>query len=476
MSSVISSSASENFTSATPTALNVLILAAGQGKRMQSNLPKVLQPLAGQTLLAHVLRTARQLQPATLTVVIGHGAQQIQNAFQENPPHWALQNEQLGTGHAVQQAAPFLDERYPTLVLYGDVPLTQVSTLRDLVSAAGPQELGILTMHLPDPSGYGRIVRDAAGRVQRIVEHKDADATQRLIHEINTGILVCPTRFLKNALAQLTNNNAQREYYLTDVVALAALQEISITTAHPTHAWEVEGVNSKAQLAALERVQQHELAQQLLAQGVSLADPQRLDIRGTLQCGRDVFIDVNCVFEGEVSLGDGVQIGANTVLRNAHLANDVQVHPFSHIDGGAQPISIGAHASIGPFARLRPGTQLAEQTHVGNFVEIKNSSVGSGSKINHLSYVGDASVGAQVNIGAGTITCNYDGVNKHRTVIEDGAFIGSGTQLVAPVLVGKNATLGAGTTLTKNAPAEKLTLSRARQTMLEGWKRPVKKN
>ena len=442
---------------------------------MQSNLPKVLHPLAGQALLAHVLHTARQLQPATLTVVIGHGAQQIQNAFQEQPPHWALQNEQLGTGHAVQQAVPFLDERYPTLVLYGDVPLTQTSTLRELVSAAGNEQLGILTMHLPNPEGYGRIVRDAAGRVQRIVEHKDADATQRLAHEINTGILVCPTPFLKNALAQLTNHNSQHEYYLTDIVALAVVQGRHIVTAHPAHAWEVEGVNSKAQLAALERLHQHWLAQQLLAQGVTLADPQRLDIRGTLRCGRDVFIDVNCVFEGEVTLGDGVHIGANTVLRNARLANGVQVHPFTHIDGGVQPITIGAHARIGPFARLRPGTQLAEQAHVGNFVEIKNSSVGSGSKINHLSYIGDASVGAQVNIGAGTITCNYDGVNKHRTVIEDGAFIGSGTQLVAPVVVGQGATLAAGTTLTKNAPAEKLTLSRTRQTTLEGWQRPAKK-
>jgi len=455
--------------------MNVVILAAGMGKRMQSALPKVLHPLAGKPLLAHVVDTARALAPQTLTVIYGHGGEAVPAALAAPDLRFVLQQPQLGTGHAVQQAAPQLDDSVPTLVLYGDVPLTTEATLRRLLAAAGPDKLAILTVRLADPGGYGRIVRaggpdDRDGAILRIVEQKDASDAERAISEINTGILVAPTARLKAWLATLSNDNAQGEYYLTDIVARAVADGVPVVAAQPDAAWETLGVNSKVQLAELERIHQRNLAQALLEQGVTLADPARIDIRGTLTCGRDVTIDVGCVFEGAVTLADGARIGAHCVLRDAQIGGAAEIKPFCHIEGAA----VGPQAQIGPYARLRPGTELAEQVHVGNFVEIKNSRVAAASKANHLAYVGDADVGARVNIGAGTITCNYDGANKFRTVIEDDAFIGSDTQLVAPVTVGRGATLGAGTTLTRDAPAGKLTVSRAKQVTIDGWQRPVK--
>ncbi|MEN9316513.1 MAG: UDP-N-acetylglucosamine diphosphorylase/glucosamine-phosphate N-acetyltransferase [Pseudomonadota bacterium] len=450
--------------------MNVVILAAGMGKRMRSDLPKVLHPLAGRPLLAHVLECARSLSPKRLVVVHGHGGDQVCAALAAPDILWAVQSPQLGTGHAVMQAAPHLDDGVPTLILYGDVPLTRQRTLARLIEAAGQDRLGILTVDLPDPTGYGRIVRDE-GRIARIVEHKDADDVIRAITEINTGIMVAPTPALRRWLAALSNDNAQREYYLTDIVTQAVAEGVPVVSAQPDAAWETLGVNSKPQLAGLERIAQREIAMRLMDDGVTLSDPARIDVRGTLACGRDVSIDVNCVFEGEVTLGDGVRIGANCVLRNARIAAGAEILPFTHIDDAV----VGAQARIGPYARLRPGTVLGDHTHVGNFVEMKNTRMAANSKANHLAYVGDAEIGARVNIGAGTITCNYDGVNKHRTVIEDDAFIGSDTQLVAPVRVGRGATLGAGTTLTRDAPPDRLTLSRAKQLTLERWMRPVRK-
>ena len=450
--------------------MNIVVLAAGMGKRMRSDLPKVLHPLAGKPLLGHVLDCARKLLPARIVVVYGHGGETVPQALAADDLRWALQEPQLGTGHAVMQAAPDLLDAAPTLVLYGDVPLTSEDTLARLTQAAGGDRLAILTVDLPDPAGYGRIVREG-GEIRRIVEHKDADDTVRAIREVNTGILVAPTAALKRWLAALSNDNAQKEYYLTDIVAQAVAEGMPVVGVQPAHIWETLGVNSKAQLAELERIQQRNNAERLMEEGVMLADPARLDVRGTLACGRDVSIDVNCVFEGEVRLGDRVRIGANCVLRNASIAAGAEILPFTHIDGA----TVGADARIGPYARLRPGTELGEHTHVGNFVEMKKTTMGAGSKANHLAYVGDATVGERVNIGAGTITCNYDGVNKHQTVIEDDAFIGSDTQLVAPVRVGRGATLGAGTTLVADAPEGKLTISRARQVTIERWRRPVKK-
>ena len=454
--------------------LNIVILAAGQGKRMQSNLPKVLHPIAGRPMLTHVLESARALGAHCIAVVVGHGAEQVKLAYATQPDlQFALQQPQLGTGHAVLQAVPLLQEADAddvTIILYGDVPLVQPDTLRALMLARA-NGVAILTEILSDATGYGRIVRYAKGSVTAIVEHKDATPEQRAIQEVNTGIMAVPTRQLKTWLAKLTNNNAQGEYYLTDIVGMAVAEGVSVNVAHPTASFETLGVNSRLQQAELERLWQHELARRQLEAGVTIADPSRFDLRGTLQCGQDVFIDVGCVFEGRVVLADGVRIGAHCVLRNVTLGRATQVEPFSHLDQA----QVGAEAHIGPYARLRPGAKLADGTHVGNFVEIKNTTLGKGSKANHLAYVGDADVGERVNIGAGTITCNYDGVNKHRTVIEDDAFIGSDTQLVAPVRVGKGATLGAGTTLTRDAPAGQLTVSRAKQTTIEGWKRPVKK-
>lgn len=421
--------------------MNVVILAAGMGKRMQSALPKVLHPLAGKSLLAHVVDTARTFTPTRLCIIYGHGGDAVPAAFVNSDIVFARQEPQLGTGHAVMQAQPFLDESVPTLVLYGDVPLTSAESLAKLVASAGDSALAVLTVDMPDPSGYGRIVREG-GQIVRIVEQKDANAIERAITEINTGILIAPTIALKRWLGALSNDNAQGEYYLTDIVASAVADGVSVRSAQPQAIWETLGVNSKVQLAELERIFQRNLAQQFLEQGVTLADPSRFDVRGTLTCGRDVSIDVGCVFEGQVTLAEHVNVGPHCVIKNAQIAAGAQIKPFCHIEDAI----IGAAAVIGPYARLRPGTELGAGAHVGNFVEIKNSQLGAGSKANHLAYLGDATIGARVNIGAGTITCNYDGINKFRTEIGDDAFIGSDSQLVAPVRVGAGATLGAGTT------------------------------
>ena len=453
--------------------LNVVVLAAGKGTRMRSNKPKVLHELAGKTLLRHVLDSAHQLGVNRLCVVIGHEAEQVRSSVGErNDVVFVEQMPQLGTGHAVQLAAEHLTDDAPTLVLYGDVPLTQVDTLRRLVAHVNEHNtMGLLTVNLADPTGYGRIVRDAQGLVCKIVEQKDANSDELAVNEVNTGILVAPTAALKRWLSKLSNQNAQGEYYLTDVIAMAVADGLTVATEQPHAEWETLGVNSKAQLAQLERIYQGQTAQRLMDQGVGLVDPARIDVRGQLTCGMDVSIDVNCVFEGDVQLGDGVQIGANCVIRNATIAQNTQVAPFTHIDGA----HVGEAAKIGPFARLRPEAVLADHTHIGNFVEIKKTTLGSGSKVNHLAYVGDATVGKNVNIGAGVITCNYDGVNKHQTVIGDGAFIGSDSQLVAPVTIGEGATIGAGSTITKEAPPNQLTLARGRQVTIDGWKRPEKK-
>ncbi|MET3116742.1 bifunctional UDP-N-acetylglucosamine pyrophosphorylase/glucosamine-1-phosphate N-acetyltransferase [Undibacterium sp. GrIS 1.8] len=453
--------------------MNVVILAAGMGKRMQSALPKVLHPLAGKPLLSHVIDTARSLATDAgmhnICVIYGHGGDQVPSLIGAPDLQFAKQEPQLGTGHAVAQAAPVLDEKVPTLVLYGDVPLTTSASLQRLIAAAGSDKLAILTADMDDPTGLGRIVREG-GKIVRIVEQKDASEAEKAITEINTGIIIAPTAQLKQWLTTLSNNNAQGEYYLTDIVARAVADGVPVVSAQPDAVWETLGVNSKVQLAELERIYQRNLAQKLLEQGVTLFDPTRIDIRGSLTCGRDVTIDVGCVFEGKVTLEDGVQIAAHCVIKDAHIAAGTVIKPFCHIEDA----TVGAQSHIGPYARLRPGTTLAEDVHVGNFVEIKNSQVAAHSKANHLAYIGDATIGSRVNIGAGTITCNYDGVNKSRTIIEDDAFIGSDSQLVAPVRVGKGATLAAGTTLTKDAPEGKLTISRARQITLENWQRPVK--
>lgn len=442
------------------------------GKRMQSALPKVLHPLAGKPLLSHVLDTARSLSASRLCVIYGHGGAAVLDMLAKQPEKvaTALQEPQLGTGHAVMQALPELDDSAATLILYGDVPLTTSASLQALVDVAGKDKLGILTVVQDDPTGLGRIVREN-GEIVRIVEQKDANEAERAIKEINSGILVVPTARLKQWLGALKNNNAQGEYYLTDIVAMAVADGVPVVSAQPSAQWEVAGVNSKVQLAELERIHQGNIALKLLEQGVTLMDPSRIDVRGELICGRDVTIDVGCVFEGKVELADGVRVGPHSVIINSRILAGAQIKPFCHIEEAV----VGEVSIIGPYARLRPGTVLAEDVHVGNFVEIKNGQVAAHSKANHLAYIGDATIGSRVNIGAGTITCNYDGVNKFRTVIEDDAFIGSDSQLVAPVTVGQGATLGAGTTLTKDAPAGKLTISRARQITIDGWSRPVKK-
>ncbi|QVN17672.1 bifunctional UDP-N-acetylglucosamine diphosphorylase/glucosamine-1-phosphate N-acetyltransferase GlmU [Burkholderia pyrrocinia] len=451
--------------------MNIVILAAGTGKRMRSALPKVLHPLAGRPLLSHVIDTARTLQPSRLVVVVGHGAEQVQAAVAAPDVQFAVQAEQLGTGHAVRQALPLLDPAQPTLVLYGDVPLTRASTLQRLVDAARDGRYGILTVTLDDPTGYGRIVRDVSGFVTRIVEQKDASPEELKIAEINTGIIITPTAQLSMWLGALKNENAQGEYYLTDVVELAIEAGFEVVTSQPDDEWETLGVNSKAQLAELERIHQRNVAEALLVDGVTLADPARVDVRGTLRCGRDVSIDVNCVFEGNVTLADNVTIGANCVIRNASVGAGTRIDAFTHIDGAV----LGAHTVIGPYARLRPGAQLADEAHVGNFVEVKNAVIGHGSKANHLTYIGDADIGARVNIGAGTITCNYDGANKFRTVIEDDVFVGSDTQLVAPVRIGRGVTIAAGTTIWKDVADGLLVLNEKTQTAKSGYVRPVKK-
>ena len=450
--------------------LDVVILAAGKGTRMRSSLPKVLHRLAGITLLEHVIRTAQALAPRAIQVVYGHGGEQVPEQLKHLPVEWVKQEPQLGTGHAVQQAMPKVAGQR-VLVLYGDVPLTRIETLRGLIVAAGLDGFALLTAVLADPAGYGRIVRDAAGRVTRIVEHKDASKTERSIAEINTGILVAPAARLKTWLTALRNHNVQSEYYLTDVIGMAAADGVAIASAAPQAEWEILGVNSKQQLAELERVHQRNRANELMDQGVTLMDPARFDLRGTLHAGQDVTIDVNVIIEGDVTLGDRVHIGANNVLRSCRIGTGTIVQPNCVIEDS----DIGADCRIGPFARVRPETRVAAHAHIGNFVEIKKSVIGEGSKVNHLSYVGDSDIGKGANIGAGTITCNYDGANKHRTVIGDNAFIGSNTALVAPVTVGANATIGAGSVITKDTLPGELTLTRAKQTTVSGWKRPVKK-
>ena len=457
------------YTSRMSDPLNIVVLAAGKGTRMRSDLPKVLHRLAGRPLLHHVLDRAAELAPSRLCVVYGHGGTAVPEALHGRELALALQEPQRGTGHAVMQALPHLDLAAPVLVLYGDVPLIDAATLEPLVQSARCGRLALLTARLPDPTGYGRIVRVGAS-VQRIVEHRDAGPTELAIDEVNTGIMAIPGPRLAGWLERLRADNAQAEYYLTDLVAFAVADGVGVDASLTSDHWAVAGVNTPAQLAELERIYQRRLAAQLQERGVLLADPARLDVRGALLCGNDVHIDVNCVFEGAVTLGDGVSVGPNCVIRDSRIASGARVEAFSWLD----QVEVGANAVVGPYARLRPGTQLAEGVHVGNFVELKNSQVGAGSKINHLSYVGDATIGAMVNIGAGTITCNYDGANKYRTVIGDGAFIGSDTQLVAPVRVGARATIGAGSTITRDAPDDTLTLSRSKQFSMAAWKRPSK--
>ena len=451
--------------------LNVIVLAAGQGKRMHSDLPKVLHTLAGRSLLGRVIDTARSLDAAKVIVVYGHGGAQVREAFAaDGALVWAEQKEQFGTGHAVMQALPFVDKDSDVLVLYGDVPLVEAASLQTLVEASRGG-LGVMTAVAEDATGYGRIVRDAQGRMLRIVEQKDASESERAIREWNTGFLAAGAARLSGWLARVRNENAQKEYYLTDVIALAVADGLDVKTAQPANVWEVEGVNSKRQLAELERIHQRGVANRLLEAGVTLADPGRFDVRGGLSCGRDVSIDVNCVFEGRVVLGDRVKIGPNCVLKNVTIGADTQVNAFSLMEEA----TVGADCRIGPYARLRPGAALADEVHIGNFVEVKNSRIGRGSKSNHLAYVGDSDVGSKVNIGAGTITCNYDGVNKSRTVIEDGVFVGSNATLVAPVKIAAGSYIGAGSTISRDPPAGQLTVARAKQVSIPAWKPPKKK-
>ena len=468
--------------------LDVVIMAAGKGTRMKSTLPKVLHRLGGRALLAHVMDCAAQLSARQAVVIVGHGAGQVQAACTERTGNaaglevkFALQEPQLGTGHAVQQALPLLpdslDDNAVTLVLSGDVPLTQAATLQALLEQCGGQRLALLTLTMADPTGYGRIVRagaQASSQVRAIVEHKDASDAERGIREIYSGIMAVPTRLLRRWLARLDNRNAQGEYYLTDIVKFAVADGVAVVAHQITDAAQVAGVNSPVQLAELERVYQQRLATALMEQGVRLADPARFDVRGVLTCGQDVEIDVNCIFEGRVSLGDGVRVGANCVIANAVIAAGAVIHPFTHIEGETLGVEVGEGAMIGPFARLRPGAHLGAEVHIGNFVEVKNSTLGRGAKANHLAYLGDAIVGERVNYGAGSITANYDGANKHCTVIEADVHIGSNCVLVAPVTIGAGSTVGGGSTITKDAPAGSLSVARGKQVSIASWTRPVK--
>ena len=451
--------------------LNVVILAAGLGKRMHSERPKVLHPLAGRPLISHVIAAARALDARRIVVVYGHGGDTVRAALSGGDLAFARQEPQLGTGHAVQQALPALAEAPVTLVLYGDVPLIRPESLKKLIAACA-DSVAVLTSEVDDPTGYGRILRSASGEIRAIIEEKDATPDERRIREINTGLMAVPTARLARWLSRLTNDNAQREYYLTDIVKLALADRIGVAAVPLARAWEALGVNSRSQLAQLERIYQREYAERLLENGVALSDPARLDVRGELTCARDVHIDVNCVFEGIVSLGEGAEIGANCVLKNVSVGAGVRIEPFSHIEDA----SIGERCRIGPYARIRPGTRLGIDVHIGNFVEVKASDIEDGSKANHLAYIGDTSIGRNVNIGAGTITCNYDGAYKHRTVIEDDVFIGSDTQLVAPVTVRRGATIGAGSTITREVMEGELALTRVKQKAIAGWKRPQKKS
>ncbi len=471
------------------TQLDILIMAAGKGTRMKSRLPKVLQRLGGRPLLHHVLDQAAHLQARSATVITGHGAAEVEAATHQAAAGGAKlafvrQEPQLGTGHAVQQAVPHLRDDGTVVVLSGDVPLTEADTLRALVAAGGGERLALLTVTLPDPTGYGRILRNESGAVQGIVEQKDASKAQRAIAEVYSGIMAVPARLLAPWLARLTNDNAQGEYYLTDIVAMAVADGVPVVAHRITDALQVAGVNSPLQLAELERAHQQRQARALLEQGVRLADPARFDlrddvrtgVRGELVCGQDVEIDVNCVFTGRVELGEGVQIGANCCIANARIAAGAVIHPYTHIDGEKLGASVGEGALIGPFARLRPGAQLGREVHIGNFVEVKNSTLADGAKANHLAYLGDATVGERVNYGAGAITANYDGANKHRTVIEADVHIGSNCVLVAPITIGAGATVGGGSTLTKDVPPGSLGVARGKQVAIANWHRPTKQS
>jgi bifunctional UDP-N-acetylglucosamine pyrophosphorylase/glucosamine-1-phosphate N-acetyltransferase len=455
-------------------ALDIVIMAAGKGTRMKSSLPKVLHKLAGRSLLQHVLHTAAQLGADRIITITGHGAEQVEAALQAPHLQFVRQMPQLGTGHAVQQAVPALHAEGTTLILNGDVPLITAHTARALIEACGGTKLALLTIELADPTGYGRIVRHGDA-VRAIVEHKDASPEQRQIREIYTGMMAVPTIALKRWLADLKNDNVQGEYYLTDIVAMAVADGTPVVAAQPKSEAEVLGVNSPLQLADLERRHQKALAERFMEDGVRLADPARFDVRGELHCGTDVEIDINCIFEGEVQLGSGVRIGASCVIRNARIADNVVIHPFTHIDGDTQGVKVGAGSLIGPFARLRPGADLAEEVHIGNFVEVKNSTLARGAKANHLAYLGDATVGERVNYGAGSITANYDGAKKHRTVIGNDVHVGSNCVLVAPVTLGDGATIGGGSTISKNVAAGDLAVARGKQMAISGWARPVKK-
>ena len=453
-----------------PLNLSIVILAAGQGTRMRSALPKVLQPLAERPLLGHVLVTAGELGANDVCVVYGHGGDAVQSRFKDDNIRWALQAEQNGTGHAVHQAMPGTPDGGRVLILFGDVPLLTAATLHRLLDDTPESDMAVLTVDLDDPTGYGRIVREN-GNVVRNVEQKDANAAELAIREINTGVMLCPTDSLKGWLANLGNDNAQGEYYLTDVIAMAVADGVTVHGIKADSIEEVMGINDKVQLAEAERALQRRRVTELMRQGVGFADPARVDIRGTLTCGSDVFIDVNAIFEGDVTLGDGVVIESNNLVRDCEIGAGTVVHSNCHMEQSRT----GADCEIGPFSRLRPGAELADRVKIGNFVEVKKSTISDGSKVNHLTYIGDTEIGTGVNVGAGTITCNYDGANKHKTVIGDGAFIGSGVELVAPITIGINATIGAGSTLTKDAPDGKLTIERARQLTVKGWQRPVKK-
>ena len=438
---------------------------------MRSELPKVLQPLAGRPLLEHVLDTSETLQPEQIIVVYGHGGEQVREYFADRQINWVEQAPQLGTGHAVQQAMPSVDAAHTVIVMSGDVPLVRPETVRSLASAAGDQNLAVLTVDAEDAAGYGRIVRGGAGEVLAIVEERDATDDQRKITEINTGLLACPARLLGPWLETLKAENAQGEYYLTDVAASAAADGVRVNAVSAESETEVMGINDKLQLAQAERAYQARIANELMLNGVTLADPQRIDVRGQLKCDTDVFIDMNVLLEGNVILGHAVTIGPNCVIRDSTIADGTTIHANSLLDSAI----VGKNCSVGPYARLRPGAEMAEESRVGNFVEVKKSTIGKGSKVNHLTYIGDTEIGADVNVGAGTITCNYDGANKQRTIIGDDAFIGSGVELVAPVEIGAGATIGAGSTVSKDAPANRLTIERARQTTVPNWRRPVKK-
>ncbi|MFI3138044.1 MAG: bifunctional UDP-N-acetylglucosamine diphosphorylase/glucosamine-1-phosphate N-acetyltransferase GlmU [Methylococcaceae bacterium] len=452
--------------------ISTIILAAGKGTRMRSDKPKVLHAIANKPLLRHVYDMSAQLQNNAITIIYGHGGDVLKSSHADLAAIWTEQREQLGTGHAVQQAIPMIEDTDTVLILYADVPLLKLVTVECLLSLANAKTLALLTVNLADPAGYGRIVRNAQLQVEKIVEEKDASAQEKTIHEVNTGIMAVPGAYLKKWLQALKNNNAQGEFYLTDIIEMAVADNVSVVTAQPEHEDEVLGVNNRAQLNYLERSYQAQQAAVLMEKGVTLMDVSRFDLRGEIVAlGQDVIIDVNVILEGKISIGNNVRIGAGCCVKDAVIGDNVEILPNCVIDNA----EIGAGSRVGPFARLRPGTVLAEQVHVGNFVEIKKSTVAQGSKVNHLSYIGDTTMGSNVNVGAGTITCNYDGVNKYQTIIEDGVFIGSNTQLIAPVTIAKNATLGAGSTITKDAPENQLTLSRAKQVSIAGWQRPVKK-